>query len=307
MRIASRYNNMLVVCLAALACWGIGCSSGSEGSPTNGKAAIYASEDLYPIVEREVQAFQQQYPSASITLLIASPREAIAHLVNDSVKLVIVSRPLTAEEASVISSHGIQIDSVLVAYDGIAVIANASNHLAQLSTELLRALADGKKPSLKSVGGTDANGVILAFGGKNSDMREEFAPRILHGDKFIEAIAPCTTTTHAISFVGDHPAALGFIGLSWVSQLPKNISVLAIGDTAFKRLPYYDTLEYFPPHPAHLYRNYYPLRRSIYVFSRGTHVNVDKGFLAFLAGREGQSVFNKNGLVPATMPVRLVP
>jgi phosphate transport system substrate-binding protein len=307
MRIAPLYYNIAVVCLALVSLSWNGCSPASEGSPTNGNAAIYASEDIAPIMELEVQAFQRQYPSATINLYTASPREAIAHLVNDSVKLVVVSRPLTGEEWNIVKSNSIDIDTVCLAYDGIAVIANTANGLTKITVDLLGALASGKKPSLKSVGGTAPDGVILAFGGKNSDMREEIGARLLHGGTFIDAVAPCTTSTHAVSFVADHPAAIGFIGLSWVPQLPKNIAVLAIGDPAFKRLPYLDTLEYFPPHPAHLYRNYYPLRRSIYVLSRGQHVNVDKGFLAFLAGREGQSIFNKNGLVPATMPVRLVP
>ena len=307
MRIVSRYNTLIVVCLAVVSFRFIGCSSGSEGSPTSGRATVYASEDLYPIMELEVQAFQQQYDKASITLLTASPREAIAHIVNDSVKLAVVSRPLNADEAAVVKSHSIQIDTVCVAYDGIAVIANAAASLQHLTVAQLRALADGTTRSLKGVGGATADPVILAFGGKNSDMRDVVAARIMPGEKYIDAVAPCTTTAHAIAFVASHPSTIGFIGLSWVKQLPAGVAVLAIGDPAFKRLPYYDTLEYFPPHPAHLYRNYYPLRRSIYVLSRGIHVNVDKGFLAFLAGREGQSVFTKNGLVPATMPVRLVP
>ncbi len=307
MRITPRWTNIIVLCTAVTSLWWSGCSKSGEGSPTSGKATIYASEDIYPAIELEVQAFEQQYENARITLLTASPREAIAHLVNDSVKLVIVSRQLTADEAAVITSHSIAIDSVLVAYDGIAVIANTANAMQHVSLEQLRALADGKKPSLKSVGGASADNVILAFGGRNSDMREELALRLIAGAHYIDAIAPCTTTTHAVAFVAGHPAAVGFIGLSWTKQLPASVAVLAVGDPSFKRLPYYDTLEYFPPHPAHLYRNYYPLRRSIYVLSRGTHVNVDKGFLAFLAGREGQTVFNKNGLVPATMPIRLVP
>jgi phosphate transport system substrate-binding protein len=298
---------MIVLCLSVASLWWNGCAPGSEGSPTSGKAAIYASEDIYPIMELEVQSFQRQYESASITLLTASPREAIAHLVNDSVKLAVISRPLSADEMSIARKNSIAIDTLLVAYDGIAVIANTENAMKHITIEQLHALATGKKPSLKSVGGTVADHVILAFGGKNSDMREELADRIMPGEKYIDAVAPCTTSTHAISFVARHPAAIGFIGLSWAKQIPGNVAILDIGDPAFKRLPYYDTLEYFPPHPAHLYRNYYPLRRSIYVLSRGEHVNVDKGFLAWLAGKEGQSIFNKNGLVPANSHVRLVP
>lgn len=308
MRIAPRFNNVFTVLLCAAALvLASGCGPGGEGSPTSGKATIFTSEDLYPIMELEVQAFQRQYESATINLLVASQREAIAQLVNDSVKLVIVPRYLTPEEASIVQKNNIQIDSLRIAYDGIAVLANTYTGMKQISVAQLAAFASGRSTSLASAGGKASEQVILAFGGKNSDMKDQVAQRLIDSQTLTERVAPCTSSTHAISFVADHPSAIGFVGLSWTKQLPQNVTVLSIGDPAFKRLPYLDTVEYFAPHPAHIYRNYYPLRRMIYVLSRGERINVDKGFLAFLAGREGQSVINTYGLVPATQPVRLVP
>jgi phosphate transport system substrate-binding protein len=308
MRIAPGFNKVIAVVLSAFAVlYASGCGPGSEGSPTSGKATIYTSEDLYPVMELEVQAFQKQYESATINLLVASPREAIAHLVNDSVKLVIVSRYLTPEESAIVRDHNIQIDSIRIAYDGIAVLANSYNAMKHITVAQLAAFASGAQTSLKSVGGKAAEPAMFAFGGRHSDMKEEVVPRLLGAKALSAPVAPCTSSTHAIEFVAEHPSAIGFIGLSWTKQLPPTVTVLDIGDPAFKRLPYLDTLEFFAPHPAHIYRNYYPLRRAIYILSRGTHVNVDKGFLAFVAGREGQSVINTYGLVPATQPVRLVP
>ncbi|HLP15150.1 MAG TPA: substrate-binding domain-containing protein [Bacteroidota bacterium] len=309
MRIAPHSNNVFSLLLAAAAAliFASGCGPGNEGSPTSGRATVYTSEDLYPIMELESQAFQKQYESATINLLVASQRQAIAHLINDSVKLVIVSRWLTPEESDVVKKNNIQIDSVRVAYDGIVVLANAYSGLKHITVAQLAAFASGASKNLKSAGGTASEQVMLAFGGRNSEMKDEVSKRLIPGHVLTESVAPCTSSTHAIQFVSEHPSALGFISLAWSKQLPKNVTVLDIGDPAFKRLPYLDTLEYFAPHPAHIYRNYYPLRRSVYLLSRGIHVNVDKGFLAFLAGREGQSVINKFGLVPATQPVKLVP
>jgi phosphate transport system substrate-binding protein len=308
MRIVPRIGNayLLLVFAAALLC-ASGCGPGSEGSPTSGRASVYTSEDLYPIMELEAQAFQQQYESATINLYVSTQRQAIAHLVNDSVHLVVISRYLTPEESDIVKKNNIVIDSVCAAYDGIAVLANEYSGLKQISVQQLSDFASGKETNLAHAGGRASERVVLAFGGKNSDMRDQVAMRLIGKQPLTESVAPCTSSTHAVTFVAEHPSAIGFVGLSWIKSLPKNVTILNVGDPAFKRLPYYDTTEYFAPHPAHIYRNYYPLRRSIYLLSRGTHVNVDKGFLAFLAGREGQSIINKFGLVPATQPVRLVP
>ncbi|MGE5315581.1 MAG: PstS family phosphate ABC transporter substrate-binding protein [Acidobacteriota bacterium] len=308
MKIGLHFDHVLRSILSVLLlCAFFGCGP-SEGSPTSGIATIYVAEDLAPIMELEVDAFQQQYPSATIQLRTSTAGQAVAHLINDSVKLVVVPRYLTPEEQAVVRKNNIQIDSQRIAYDGVAVLANSYTGVKEATAAQLAAFASGAQTSMKSIGGSASENVILAFGGRNSEMREELGARLLpSGVKMTESVAPCTSSTHAVSFVASHPSALGFVGLAWTKQLPQNVKILSIGDPAFKRLPYFDTLEYFAPHPAHLYRNFYPLRRTVYILSRGTHINADKGFLAFVSGREGQSVINKNGLVPATMPVRLVP
>ena len=82
--------------------------------------------------------------------------------------------------------------------------------------------------------------------------------------------------------------------------------MLEVGDPEFKSDSTVTEMEYFAPHQAHIYRNYYPLSRSIYIFTHKAGRGVARGFAAFAAGVDGQKIIVKNGLVPATMPVRLV-
>ena len=51
---------------------------------------------------------------------------------------------------------------------------------------------------------------------------------------------------------------------------------------------------------------YYPLCRELYVISREGRTGLGTGFASFVAGDNGQRIFLKAGLVPATVPVRLV-
>ena len=103
-----------------------------------------------------------------------------------------------------------------------------------------------------------------------------------------------------------HNNAIGFVSQSWVSSTPAKTRILDIGDPNFTRDSASTTLEYFPPLQAHVYRGYYPLSRTLYLFSRNAGTGVGIGFTAFVTGAEGQKLFLKNGLVPATMPVRLI-
>ncbi|MCL5020211.1 MAG: phosphate ABC transporter substrate-binding protein, PhoT family, partial [Bacteroidetes bacterium] len=60
------------------------------------------------------------------------------------------------------------------------------------------------------------------------------------------------------------------------------------------------------PYQAHIYRHYYPLTRPIYFLTRNLDDGLGAGFLTFVVSASGQQIFVNNGLVPATMPVRLI-
>jgi len=48
------------------------------------------------------------------------------------------------------------------------------------------------------------------------------------------------------------------------------------------------------------------LWREVYILSKEAYTGLGTGFTAFVASERGQRIVLKFGLVPATMPVRLV-
>ena len=59
-------------------------------------------------------------------------------------------------------------------------------------------------------------------------------------------------------------------------------------------------------HQANVYRGFYPLHYPVYLAYVGSSSSVAVGFGAFVASAAGQKIILNAGLVPATMPVRLV-
>jgi phosphate transport system substrate-binding protein len=82
----------------------------------------------------------------------------------------------------------------------------------------------------------------------------------------------------------------------------KKIKVVAVGHKNNPTEP--DT--YYQPFQGYLAAGTYPLRRDLYIVSREARAGLGTGFASFVAGDKGQRIFLKSGLVPATMPVRLV-
>jgi phosphate transport system substrate-binding protein len=50
----------------------------------------------------------------------------------------------------------------------------------------------------------------------------------------------------------------------------------------------------------------YPLRRNLYIINREARAGLGTGFASFVAGKNGQLIFQKSGLLPAQMQARIV-
>ena len=94
--------------------------------------------------------------------------------------------------------------------------------------------------------------------------------------------------------------------MSWLHGVEGTVTVLAVGGPDFRP----DTLsapgQYYQPYQAHVFRGWYPLSTPIYVYSRVVEQDVSLGYIAFVTSTPGQKVIQNNGLVPVTVPVRLV-
>ncbi|HMD14487.1 MAG TPA: phosphate ABC transporter substrate-binding protein, PhoT family, partial [Bacteroidota bacterium] len=60
------------------------------------------------------------------------------------------------------------------------------------------------------------------------------------------------------------------------------------------------------PVQAYLYKGYYPITRGVNIYSKADSYSVATGFTAFITSAPGQKIVLNSGLVPVTMPVRIV-
>ncbi|MEW5798625.1 MAG: substrate-binding domain-containing protein [Bacteroidota bacterium] len=283
------------------------CQQEQRESPTAGKLTIITSEDVFPVIDLQVKDFTRVYEQATITHLSSSTRDAIVQLLNDSVKLIVCPREFNDEEKKVIADNALDVSTTKIAYDGIAVIVNEKNPVTKVTVEELKSILSGKKKRWSEVKGSNlSSAIVIVMGDVNSGVYEYLVRRIAGSSELAKTILPCPTTREVISEVSSRPNAIGFVGISWLAQASDSIRVLEIGDPNYTRDSTSTVLEYFPPHQAHIYRNFYPLSRSIYIYTHKAGKGVAVGFTSFAAGTEGQKIIVKNGLVPATMPVRLV-
>lgn len=284
-------------------------------SPTEGNLDVYCAESVSPSVTKMAKEFVSLYSKAHVNVYPVPTRIAIVKLLNNETKLIVASRRFNQGELDVMKKYNIEVDSLIVAYDGVVVIVNHENPIDSLNTGQLRNIFAGRTDSWEKVEKRFRGKIIRALESPNSGTLEFFKDRVLGNEKFAEAY-PCTSMANVYSFVRDTPQAIGLISADWQNSgsdllpskkpAPKWLQIAEVDSSAIGNIDPNAFGSYYYPYQAHIGRRYYPLTHPVYFFSRDFDVGLATGFLTFAAGNIGQKFFLDHGLVPATVPVHYV-
>lgn len=281
-----------------------GCLPERTETPTKGRTTVVSAEAVQPVIQQEKEKFEGIYRDAKVELLFSSSREAIARFFNDSIKVIVTSRPMNEEERSVAQKYAIEIQEFRIAIDAIAFLVNADNPVSDLRTTQLDSIYSGKITNWSRLGGKNAP-IDIFLPDQNSGDFETVRMKVLRQKKFQAPANAAKSSKEMLELISGHPNALGAVGINWLSQKKDNVNILKLSDPAAP-----DSLgikgKYFAPLQAHIYRHYYPVTRDIFVYSRADMYGVGSGFISFITSAPGQQLIVYNGLVPATMPIRLV-
>ena len=117
------FRNMLLAAVAAMTFVACEVHSGKKHSDTTTKGSIriVADESLRPLVDAEIEIFQHIYKNATITPEYLPEGKAIEALLNDSVKLAIVTRTLKTDETDYFKKIEIPVAEVKMAIGAVAL------------------------------------------------------------------------------------------------------------------------------------------------------------------------------------------
>jgi phosphate transport system substrate-binding protein len=275
-------------------------------TPTTGKITIVADESLRPIVEAEVETFNALHKNANISVIYLPEAEAItAMLKEDSIKLAVTTRRLTSEEKKyLMETVKVRAREDDMAASGIALIVNRQNPDTLLTLNNIKDLLSGKATTWQDVGGRSKNGIEIVFDNPNSGLIRQLKDSVAKVSSLPKNCFAVNDNQAVVDYVSKNRNALGLIGLEWISDRDDSTSnafldkirvVAVAGDSA-----------HFQPYQAYLALKYYPLMRTISTINREGRTGLATGFSAFFASERGQRIVLKAGLVPKTMPLRIL-
>jgi len=294
---------LAVALIVATACTEKGKDGRPIDTPTSGYLTIAVDESLKPLVEAEIDTFEGIYQQAHIDVRYMSEVEAIDALLKDSVRLIITTRMLAENEAAVIKSRQITPTQIAVAKDGIALIMNKENPDTLIQWHQLKEILEGKIKDWHQINPKSKQTTLaLVFDNPNSGMVRFLNDSVVHMDKIPSNCFALDSNRAVVDYVAKNPSALGLIGVSWISDDPaSNLFLKTIRVASLSR-----DSGFFKPYQAYVATGEYPLQRKIFMVSREARAGLAGGFISFVASDRGQRIVLKSGLVPVTMPVRIL-
>jgi phosphate transport system substrate-binding protein len=278
---------------------------------TYGKAVISVDETLAPIIREEVDVFNFTTPEAHVDMIVRPEAGAYTALMLDSVRLVVGTRLLRADEKAELDRKHIQPTIVQVGWDALAFVVNKENQMAEMSMAQLRDVLSGKIKTWRDLSpASPANDILVVFDHPASSTMRWVKDTVLSGVPLTSRVFAARSNREVMEYVRKEKNAIGIVGMNWVSRNADSLTQTFLADVRPMKLEAPDTSikkgSFFPPSQAAVAERYYPVVRPVYMVSREHFLGVGTGFVNFVAGYRGQRVIQKAGLLPFTLSERYV-
>jgi len=279
-------------------------------TPTSGTVNIAADETLRPLVDAELDTFHGLYRYATIKFNYAHETALFKALLNDSVKVIVASRKLHPDEEKVFKARHLIPITTKVAVDALALIVHKENNDTLLQITQLKQLLAGKIHSWKQLHSTSVlSDLTFVFDNKGSSTVRYLRDSLMTSTTFPAYCFAVNNNKEVLDYVEKNKNAIGVIGVSWISDQDdasvkdffSRVRVMALTD---KENPVLE--DYVQPYQAYIALKQYPLTREVYMINREGRTGLGTGFVSFVAGDAGQRIVRLSGLLPATMPVRII-
>jgi len=276
-------------------------------TPTAGHIKIAVDESLKPLMEAEIDAFVGLYQDAHIDAIYTSEDEALQLVLKDTARIAIVTRRLRKEEQSVLDTQRLVPNQVAIAKDGIALIVHKDNPDSVFRLDQLKAILEGQVTDWKQLDPKGQAGKIeVVFDHPNSGIIRHLRDSLGNFGNLPPNCFAVNSNEAVVDYVSKKKSAIGLIGVSWISDNDDSTSNHFLEQIKVAGIARQADGESYEPYQAYIAQKLYPLSREIVMVSRETKARLGSGFVAFVASEKGQRVVLKLGLVPVTMPIRIV-
>ncbi len=286
------------------------------------KSKMVVDESLQPIVDEELYVFKALYPNLHPEVAYAPENNAVNMLLNYDVQFALLSRDLNAQERSVLAQRRITPIVSRFALDAVTLIVNKASKDTTIKVSEIKRMLNSDANTSKSTDNTNSalnhikspsadNKTVrnIVFDNPNSGLVRYLKDFAGNADFKQKNIYSLKSNKEVIKYVSEHPDAIGITGFGWLNDPDKdyaaavgNVKIVSVMDDVTKNA----RKQYFTPSQTTLALKQYPLVRNLYVLDCTGRRGLAYQFAAFILSDRGQRIILKSGLLPDSIPNRVI-
>jgi phosphate transport system substrate-binding protein len=281
MRIRDIGEHISRIAVSVLLLLGAGCGgSQSEAMSGRDRIRITGSDTMLRLTERWAEEFMRQHPGVTVTVEGGGTERGVRALVEGSTDFAAASRPIPPEAVARLAREYRSLGfSVLTARDALCFYTHMDNPVFTLSTEQLVGIFSGRITRWSEVGGEDAPIRVLSRD-PNSGTHVYLEEHLLQGGTVTDQATVLPGTAAIVREVSRDVYAIGYGGLAY----GENVYDLDVDGVA--------------PFPENVRNGRYPISRYLYLYAIRSPEGVQKRFIDWVLGPEGQRIVQEVGYVP---------
>ena len=264
--------------------------------PTIGSIDIIADESIRYIVEQEENIFERTYKHAKVNITYLPEHDMFRKFMEDSTRVIITTRPLSAEEISFFEQRQSHPQQTAFATGALAFIVSSNSRDTVYDFEEIMGMFQQQ------------NGKTFVIENAKSGISTEMM-KLIGTDSLPPHFYALKSKNDVVDYVSGHENAIGILDWSEISDSDNNeaqkllASIQLIG---IKRPVDSIQAGYLRPYQYNLQDRLYPFTRDLYFINRTGRSDVATGFASFIAGEIGQKIILKSGLLPKFQSERIL-
>jgi phosphate transport system substrate-binding protein len=291
-RISTALALVAVLALGVVAltgCGSTGTTAGTTGTETsaapapadNGQVTVAGSDTMVNMAQAFAEAYGTVDENVMVSVKGGGSGNGIAALINKTVTFADSSREIKPEEVTQAQAAGVEPVSTEVAKDGVVIIVNTANKVADISKDDLGKVYRGEITNWKDLGGSDAE-IVLLGRDSSSGTYGFIQDEVVGKDKlYAKSMRNLQSSQAIVDETAKNPNAIGYVGLGYENASINELTVAGVKATVETVLD-----------------ASYPLSRPLNMISNGEPTGAAKAYIDWILGADGQKIVADQGFVP---------
>ncbi|MGB9004352.1 MAG: phosphate ABC transporter substrate-binding protein [Candidatus Aminicenantales bacterium] len=246
----------------------VACSHG----PSQSGLILAGSTSIQPFADRWAEVYMEKHRGAVVTVQGGGSSAGIQAARSGAAHIGMSSRELKPEEKD--------LQEVVVAHDGLAVIVHPVSPLQNLSLFQMKSIFSGEVRNWRVLGGPDRE-IDVVTREEGSGTRAAFQELVMGQERIFKGAIVQDSNGTVREIVAGNPNSIGYISLGLVSDRVKALRLdgVAAGEEAIRKKAYL-------------------LVRPFLFVTKGPPGGPARAFIDFVLSEEGQALVKKEGLIP---------